>query len=438
MYCRNCGNEIEETDTFCVNCGTPVQPPAAQQVQQPPQPAGPPPVQAQMAPPPMAAPGQAPMQAAAYGQPAAVQDRGVYGRFGGLMIYGGLIILLLIAGAISSGMFLDGRNLINIFRQLITMLPLVFAVGLTVKHKGVDISFAAMFALTAGILLSAQSLGVGIILALLACIIIGTINAVGIHFLKLPGLLVTIVTYLIVGYIATFLIRNGAMRQIRIEPALMYVVALIAAIVAVAAALLSSIGKNHRNKFWSTLIVYVASGILAVLYCLTIMVRVQAVVYNGSANLVTTIVFISLFLGITRFFKSKGLGVVFAIIPALALALLNNLFALLGVVAYLQQVILLALVIILIFLVMYRGRAQIIGQSLDRMYKAKSWIAMIPLFVVLLSGLIIAVVLAVTMGRPSAIYFALVGITFDVVLLLIAIGMSIAYGLMKPKGSTII
>ena len=33
MYCRNCGQEIEETDTFCVNCGTPVQPPAAQLVQ---------------------------------------------------------------------------------------------------------------------------------------------------------------------------------------------------------------------------------------------------------------------------------------------------------------------------------------------------------------------------------------------------------------------
>ena len=224
----------------------------------------------------------------------------------------------------------------------------------------------------------------------------------------------------------------------RIEPVFMYAVALIAAVVAVAAALLSSIGKNHRNKFWSTIIVYAASGILAVLYCLTIMVRLQAVVYNGSANLVTTIVFIALFLGITRFFKSKALGIVFAIIPAVVLALLNNLLALLGVVAYLQQVILLALVIIMIFLVMYRGRAQFIGQSLDRKYRAKSWIAMIPLFVIPLSGILLAIVLLVTMGRPSQMYFLFSGITADIILFLIAIGMSITYGLMKPKGSTII
>ncbi len=427
MYCNNCGHEVAQTDTFCVNCGAPVTAPSA--AQQPLQPA---------APPPITAPGQVPMPTATYGQPEVMQDRGVYGRFGGLMIYGGLIILLLIAGAVSSGMFLDGRNLINVFRQLITMLPLAFAVGITVKHKGIDISFAAMFALTAGILLSAESLGVGIVIALLACIIVGAINAVGIHFLKLPGLLVTIVTYLIVGYIATFLIRNGAMRPMRIEPTLMYVVALIAAVVAVAAALLSSIGKNHRNKFWSTLVVYAASGILAVLYCLTIMVRVQAVVYSGSENLVTTIVFIALFLGITRFFKSKALGVVFAIIPVMVLVLFNNLFALLGLLAYLQQVILLVFVIIMIFLVMYRGRAQLLGQRLDRMYRAKSWIAMIPLFVILLSGILLAIVLSVTMGRPSQIYFVFSGITADIILFLIAIGISIAYGLMKPKGSTIV
>jgi hypothetical protein len=161
-------------------------------------------------------------------------------------------------------------------------------------------------------------------------------------------------------------------------------------------------------------------------------------VYNGSAGLVTTIVFIALFLGITRFFKSKALGVALAIIPALTLSLLNNLFALLGVVAYLQQVVLLALVIIIIFLVMYRGRAQIIGQRLDRMYRAKSWIAMIPLFVILLSGILLAIVLSVTMGRPSQMYFLFSGITADIILFLIAIGMSITYGLMKPKGSTII
>ena len=63
---------------------------------------------------------------------------------------------------------------------------------------------------------------------------------------------------------------------------------------------------------------------------------------------------------------------------------------------------------------------------------------MIPLFVILLSGILLAIVLSVTMGRPSQMYFLFSGITADIILFLIAIGMSITYGLMKPKGSTII
>ena len=446
MYCKNCGHEVSETDIFCVNCGTPVTKPAAPPVQpaQPPvqqaAPAAPPPIQPtvsqnQTPPPPMAAPGQAP---AASGQPAAVADKGVYGRFGGLMIYGGLIIALLIAGAISSGMYLSGINIKNIMIQLLTLLPLAFAVGLTVKAKGVDISLAAMVTLTTGIMLSMDNLGLAILIAVIACIIVGTINAVGIHFIKLPGILVTIVTYMIIGYIASLLIRNGAMRQLNIERSLMYIAPLIAAIVAAAAALLSSIGKNHRNKFWPTLIVYAASGILAVLYCVTLFARVQAVVYGAGSNLVTVILFIALFLGITRLFKSKAMGVVFAIVPALAYTVLRNLLNILNVDPYIQQVVQLVVVLILIFLVFYRGRAQIIGQSLDKQYRAKSWIAMIPLFVILLSGILLAIVLSVTIGRPSQMYFALAGRTSDIIMFLIAIGMSVAYGLMKPKGSTII
>jgi len=375
----------------------------------------------------------------AYGQaPALTEDRGIYGRFGGLFIYGGLFIILMIAGAIFSEYFLAFQNFSIIFRQIAVMLPLAFAVGITVKTKGVDMSFAAMFALTSGLILSTGSFGAGIIIALLACIIIGAINAVCIHFLKLPGFLVTIVMYLIVINISDQLVKSANAMYLNSSMILLYVIAFVAVIIAAAIALVSSIVKNHRNKFWTTLLVYAGSGILAVLYSLGYMVRVQAAVYSSSSNLPTIILFIALFLSITRFFKSKALGAAFAIIPCIVSTIYSNILALLNVNSYINQLVLQLFVLLMIFIVFYRGRAQLVGQSIDRMYKAKSWIATIPLLVFWLIVFIPAVILVATQGMPSMLFYMLIGIKGDAIILIVAVGISIAYGLMKPKGSTIV
>jgi len=431
MFCKNCGNQISENDTFCVNCGTPVQAPATQPIYQPP-------VQAPAAQPIYQPPVQAPSQAPpVYGQTssAELQDKGIYGRFGGLFIFGALIIILFAMGAVFSEHFLVPVNLINIFRQLLIMLPAAFAVGLTIKAKGIDLSFPAMASLTMSIIMSSGNLGTGILIAVFACIAIGVINALGIHFLKLPGILVTVITYMLVSYGTSFLLRSGAMFPVKAAPVMMYVAVALAVIVALAVAFVSSIGKDHRNKFWSMLLVYAGSAILAVLYALALLVRIQAATYIAPAPLLNSIILIGLFLSITRFFKSKALGLVFAIIPCIMLTLLSNILNLLAVNAYIQQVVVLLIVLILIFLVFYRGRANFVGQRLDRIYRGKSWIAIIPLLVLLLKVVFMTIVLIVQEGRPSMLYYTLAGITFDGILLLIAVGLSIVYALVKPKGS---
>lgn len=266
MYCNSCGYEIADSDKFCKKCGTPVNPPSPeyqeplvqqQSYQIPVQQASG--YEATVQPPPVY---QTPIQQTSGYQAPVATDRDIWGRFGGLMVYGALIILTFIIGTISSEHFLDSFNLGNVGKQIIILLPVAFAAGLTVKHKGLDFSFPAMAALTSVICCMTQTLALGILLSLLACIIIGVINAVCIHFLKLPGMLVTISTYLIVSLIFRTLVTGVMPSTLDIAPGLMYVVAFIAIIVAVGIALLSSIGKDHINKVWSTLVVYAGSGIL--------------------------------------------------------------------------------------------------------------------------------------------------------------------------------
>lgn len=240
-------------------------------------------------------------------------------------------------------------------------------------------------------------------------------------------MLVTISTYLIVSLIFRTLVTGAMSSTLDIAPGLMYVVAFIAVIVAVGIALLSSIGKDHRNKFWSTLVVYAGSGILAVLYIIMLTIRLRVVYPYYSSWMITTLLLIAAFLSITRFFKSKGLGIVFAIIPIIMSSFLFNIMNLVAVSTYYQQTIELGLVLILLFVLFYRGRAQLLGQSLDKQYRTKSWIAFIPLFLVLLIN-----------GMKSPLYMGLTSAYADIILLLAGVGICIVHVLVKPKGSNIV
>ena len=437
-----------DTDTFCTKCGTPVEPkvqqaapqapPMQQAYQAPPQ--APPMQQAAQAPPVQQA-YQTPPAPGAYAAPSPVKD-GVFGKAGGLFIYGALIILMIIIGAVSSGYFTDSRNLGNIGSSLLMMLPMAFAIGITMKHKGLDMSFPAMTAITSVIICTTPSLAAGIAISLVVCLIFGAVNALLIHFLKLPGMLVTITTLFITNVILSFMRVNVLQNPLRNEPGLMYVVVFIAAIVAVAIALLSSIGKDHRNKLFPTLLVYAGSGILAVLYYLALAFRVQVAIFYGSSQMLTALLFVAVFIGITRFFKSKGLGMTFAIIPSILFVIVRNVMVLTGADSFIQSLILYVFILIMLFLQFYGGRAQLIGQNRDKMYNAKSWIGLIPLFLLILVEIVFVVIListqnSVSFGFSPALAF-MSGPVIDVILLLVGVGACIVHAAAKPKGAGLV
>lgn len=438
MYCNKCGYKVDNSDEFCKKCGNAVSSPAKdyqapvqqQDYQTPVQASG---YEATVQQPPAY---QAPMQQASGYRTPAVTSRDFWGRFGGIIVYGSLILLVLIIGAATSMHFLSSINSGTIVRRIVMLLPIGFAVGLTVKHKGVDLSIPAMVSLSFAICCMTESFAMGILLSFVVCILIGAINAVCIHYLKLPGMLVTLPMYLILSIVVKFLVYE----KINVMPdaglGFLYVVALISVIVAIGIALISSIGKDSRNKFITTLVVYAGSGVFAVLYTIGLSVIIKALGAYDTSWMITTILLVAIFLSLSRFFKSKLLSIVFAIIPVIFSVLIQNVMNLAGFLPSLRDFILLLITLILLLVLFYRGRAQLIGQSLEKKYRAKSWIAFIPILFILLRSVIKGIALLI--DSNNSLFLIRLSNIFPYVALLVAVGACITYIFTKPKDSNIV
>lgn len=440
MYCNKCGYQLDNSDKFCKKCGNAVShselenqtPPTVLEDQPMVQQASG--YEAAMQQPLVH---HAPVQQAS-GYQATMTNNSIWGKFGGLMVFVPLIILTFIIGAASSTQFLASDNLSYIGGEIAVLLPIAFAVALTVKHKGLDFSFPAMAALTSAICSMTQTFALGILISLLICIIIGTINAVCIHFLKLPGMLVTISTYLIAMIIFRVLPKDYKMNTLDNAPWLMYAVILIAVIIAVGIALLSSIGKDHRNKLWTTLTVYVGSGIFSALYIIALSLKIRVIYLWYSNWMIPSILLIGAFLCITRFFKSKGMGIVFAIIPSIFIGLIRNVVYLAHIDALYHEIIIQGLVLVLLIVLFYRGRAQLLGHSFDTRFKTKSWIAFIPLLVLFLINIIMLTEFALKTGGQLVVSKIVASVYVDWIILLGTVAICITHALLKPKGSNIV
>ncbi len=395
MYCNKCGNVIPDDCAFCTSCG-------ANRVQ-PDQPL----------------PGG--------GAAVAAQKNGLYGDFGGLIISGALVfIFFLIGGLMMPGIFASGPNLVNVVRQIAVLLPVGFAAALTVRTKGLDLSFVAMAELASVIMMGTDSLGAGAAVALIVCVGIGAVNAVLIHYLKLPALIVTLAMMLVVGVIADVLGINATMRPIELSTGWLWVVVLIAVVIAAAVGLLTTPRSKERLAA-HVLPVYAASGLFAVLYVAAMALRVRAITsVSAPFNL---LLFVGLLMGIMRYHKTKALGAVFSIVPLLAFALLMNVMNLAAVSAYWQTVVMTVFILVLIAVIFGRGRAAVAGHNLDDGGAKRAWIALLPLIVILLVYPLFSTILIMAIGQPSALYDLLTGLIAQIVLLLVIAGCGVWYAL---------
>lgn len=349
------------------------------------------------------------------------QKDGFYGRFGGPIIYG-LMLAFLVALTIyhlPHILFLDGY-IGELFISFLIILPIVFSAALSVRTKGLDLSVLAMIAIASMAIRSTESMLLGVVLALALCIAIGAINAVVIHYLKLPGLLVTFITLMLSTVIINFIQWESPYFKIESVSVWTYIFIAISAVLAVLIAIISS--RSTKKRFWTSLFpVYAGSGVLAVLYVLAYSFAGERGVVH-SADSYLFLLFAGVFFSITRFSKNKVLALVLSLLPCLIFTVANGLFNFF-IDNYINFGIFVLVMLVLIF---NKGRAELIGYSHEKGYRARGWIALIPVILLIIKD-IVSLYSSYAASGASKLGYILNNITVDIMLVIVAVGMGVLY-----------
>ena len=150
------------------------------------------------------------------GYPVSNGSAGIKGSFSnnylGFVAMGGLfLIVLLLVTTIGDILFLP-VNLKNLLTQNVAYAAIAFAVVLTTRAKGPDMSLGAVMALS-GIMFAQSAVASGswiegIAVALLTCVVIGIINGALTVYLRIPATVVTIGTTVIIRLVANALSKG--------------------------------------------------------------------------------------------------------------------------------------------------------------------------------------------------------------------------------------
>lgn len=137
-----------------------------------------------------------------------------------------LIVLIILAYILSSGVFIQPTNLLNILRQNTMLLIVVLAEFLVILTGGIDLSLGAVVAFSSVIVVLFQGYGLGLalVMALAGGLLIGLLNGMLITYLRLPAFVITLAMQQIVYSVAKVMTNgakiehslNGAMLNMRL------------------------------------------------------------------------------------------------------------------------------------------------------------------------------------------------------------------------------
>lgn len=137
----------------------------------------------------------------------------------GLLVPLALLIILI---AVVNPIFLDPRNIYNVFRQIAIFLVLGAGMTIVMAARGIDLSVGSTVALAgcvAGVVLKSgiSSDGLATVLAIAAAVgvgaVVGAINGIAVTALKVPPLIVTLGTLTAVRGVAYLLMGSDQLRN---------------------------------------------------------------------------------------------------------------------------------------------------------------------------------------------------------------------------------
>lgn len=355
------------------------------------------------------------------------QKDGFYGKYGGLIIYG-LMSTFLVALTIyhlPHILFLEGC-IGELFISFLLIFPIVFSAALSVRTRGLDLSILAMIAIASMVIDSTDTLLLGVALSLALCIAIGTVNAVIIHYSKLSGVLVTFITLMVSSIIIKFIQWGSSDCKIETSLVWTYILIAISVVISVLIAIISA--RSTKKRFWTSLfLVYAGSGVLAVLHVLANLFagEIGGVCWGDSYLF---LMFAGVFFSITRFSKNKVLALVLSLLPCLIFTIANSLFSF-----FINNFINFGVfILVMLVLVFYKGRAELIGQSPQKSSRASGWIALIPVILLLIKDIVKLYTSYVESGSSKLCYI-LNNITVDIMLVVVSIGIGVLYLLNKRR-----
>lgn len=271
-----------------------------------------------------------------------------------------LIFVLLSATAILgvvTPMFFDYMNMMNVLKQCSTYALIAMAVVLSMRAKGIDLSIGPMMGMSAAIIAQTMLLGSpllnGVLLAAAAALVLGLINGFAAAFLKVPAVIVTLVSGIVVSGISMALTQGQMLAVIFSDRVQAYggespigILALLGAVFVFAFLynLLSRTGRplfdrDKERTLISYIFAYVASAAIAAAAGFALLVRLQTATLTLGMGYEVYIVFVFALLTASKALDNRFVPALIALVPAVIWGALTNIFALWGVITYYQPVV---------------------------------------------------------------------------------------------------
>lgn len=293
-----------------------------------------------------------------------------FSTYFGLTLQLVLLIILFVVGIIYP-LFYSGTNLLNVFYTCVIYALLALGLALPAYVKHIDLSGAAVFALSAWIFAAFVKDGMpvwGFALAITAGIVVGIINGLINSLIRISSAVlrlivsasVTLGMSVIIIWIQRILM-NGQPVTIDNMGQNRPLTAILMLFTALAAALLllftAKLGKEDKRK--SIMIAYIGSAAVSALagYYFVLLYHF-AHPSMGTENIIY-VVFAAGSVLTARLFKKRLLPIFLALLAAISWTILSNIFYLIGVGTSIQIVLQLTLAVVFMAaaLLVHRGRA---------------------------------------------------------------------------------
>lgn len=304
-YCKKCGKELNENVQFCSACGAPILADSTDTLND-----------------------------------QTVQNRSrndFVSNYLGFIITAFVFLVVLIL-AMTGESFGSSVNMNNLFVRFIMLSSISFAVVLSTRAKGPDLSIGAVLALSSVIIAQtmqdSDSWVMGLILALVVCGIIGLINGVITVFVRIPAVITTLVMSAIVRA-CCYAISDASQIVVDLNIRALnagFFILIITFIIAFLLILLTKLGvplhqRNSKSASKSKVtfvLAYVASSVIAVFVGMLMMLRLSSGIPTIGNGYEIFILFVFACVISSRVIDNKFAPVLYAMVPALVWTIYDN------------------------------------------------------------------------------------------------------------------